>query len=39
VEGQAQWEITTEEGKRMILQKAKEDLEEFDRVLGVVKLL
>jgi hypothetical protein len=39
VEGQAQWEITSEEGKRRILQKAKEDLEEFDRVLGVVKLL
>jgi len=39
VEGLAQWEVTSEEGKRVILQKTKEDLEEFDRVLGVVKLL
>jgi hypothetical protein len=38
-EGLAQWEVTTEEGKRRILQKVKEDLEEFDRVLSVVKLL
>ncbi len=38
-EGLAEWEITTEEGKRRILQKAKEELEEFDRVLGVVRLL
>jgi hypothetical protein len=37
VEGLAEWEITTDEGKMRILQKAKEDLEEFDRVLNVVR--
>jgi len=38
-QGLQEWEVTTEEEKRRILQKTKEDLEEFDRILGVVKLL
>jgi hypothetical protein len=38
-QGLQEWEVTTEGAKRRILQKTKEDLEEFDRVLGVVKLL
>ena len=38
-QGLQEWEVTTEEAKRRILQKTKEDLEEFDRILGVVKLL
>jgi hypothetical protein len=38
-QGLQEWEVTTDEAKRRILQKTKEDLEEFDRILGVVKLL
>jgi hypothetical protein len=38
-QGVQEWEATTEEERRRILQKAKEDLEEFDKVLGAVKLL
>jgi hypothetical protein len=38
-QGLQEWEVTTDEARRRILQKTKEDLEEFDRILGVVKLL
>jgi formiminotetrahydrofolate cyclodeaminase len=38
-QGLQEWEVTTDAAKRRILQKAKEDLEAFDRTLAVVKLL
>jgi hypothetical protein len=38
-QGVEEWEATSEEDRRRILQRAKEDLEEFDRVLGAVKSL
>ncbi len=38
-QGLQEWEATTEEERRRILQKAKEEMEEFDKVLAAAKLL